>query len=290
MKKQNVFPFLVLIFSVAIIQETLAQQTNTQTREKGSIVYEIAGQNDVIVKKDFIYHNDLKLDIYYPPKFDFQTKLPAVIIVLGYTDEAGKKLVGSEFRSYAQFTSWSRIIAASGLAAITYQSTDPEKDIIALLNYIDSNSDKLLIDQDRLAAFSVSAHTPTMISTSLGNTPTNFKCAAALYGFFLTNDFKYLPQIDSISQYRGFKTPRLPDPVNWRKDLAILIIRAGKDNVPFINQSLSTFYEDAMIQNLPITLINYPTGLHGFDVYNNNETTRQIIKNTLDFWKYNLNK
>jgi hypothetical protein len=290
MKKQNVFPFLVLIFSVAIIQETLAQQTNTQTREKGSIVYEIAGQNDVIVKKDFIYHNDLKLDIYYPPRFGFQTKLPAVIIVLGYTDEAGKKLVGSEFRSYAYFTSWSRVIAASGLAAIIYQSTDPEKDIIALLNYIDSNSDKILIDQDRLAAFSVSAHTPTMISTSLGNTPTNFKCAAALYGFFLTNDFKYLPQIDSISQYRGFKTPRLPDPVNWREDLAILIIRAGKDNVPFINQSLSTFYEDAMIQNLPVTLINYPTGLHGFDVYNNNETTRQIIKNTIDFWKYNLNK
>jgi hypothetical protein len=53
---------------------------------------------------------------------------------------------------------------------------------------------------------------------------------------------------------------------------------------------LSTFYENAMTQNLPITLINYPTGLHGFDVYDNNETTRQIIKNTLDFWKYNLNK
>jgi dienelactone hydrolase len=290
MKKQNVFPFLVLIFSVAIIQVTLAQQTNNQTREKGSVVYEIAGQNDIIVKKDFTYHNDLKLDIYYPPRFGFQTKLPAVIIVLGYTDEAGKKLVGSEFRSYAYFTSWSRVIAASGLAAIIYQSTDPEKDIIALLNYIDSNSDKIFIDQDRLAAFSVSAHTPTMISTSLGNTPTNFKCAAAFYGFFLTKDFKYFPQIDSISQFMGFKTPRLPDPVNWRKDLAILIIRAGKDNVPFINQSLSTFYEDAMIQNLPITLINYPTGLHGFDVYNNNETTRQIIKNTIDFWKYNLNK
>lgn len=290
MKKQNVLLILMLIIFVATVQENFGQQPTNQTREKGSIVYDIPGQNDVIIKKDITYQNDLKLDVYYPPKFDFQEKLPAVVIVLGYTDEAGKKLLGSEFKSYVQFTSWCRVIAASGLAAITYQSSNPEKDIIALLNYINSNSDKLSLDPSRLAAFSVSAHTPTMISTSLGNTPTNFKCAAVFYGFFLPRDFKYLPQIDSISQNMGFKTPRLPDPANWRKDLPILIIRAGKDNVPYINQSLATFYQNAIIQNLPVTLINYPTGSHGFDAYNNNETTRQIIKNTLDFWKYHLIK
>ncbi len=290
MKKHYSLLILVLIFFVATFQETSGQQPTNQTREKGSIVYDIPGQNDVILKKDIPYQNDLKMDIYYPPRFDFQKKLPAVIIVLGYTDEAGKKLLGSEFRSYVQFTSWCRIIAASGLAAITYQSTNPEKDIVALLNYLNSNSDKILIDQGRLAAFSVSAHTPTMISTSLRNTAINFKCAVVYYGFFLPKDFKYLPQIDSISNNMGFMTPRLPDPINWRKDIPIMIIRAGKDNVPFINQSLSTFYDNAISQNLPITLINYPSGSHGFDVYNNNETSRQIIKNTIDFWKYNLIK
>jgi hypothetical protein len=67
-----------------------------------------------------------------------------------------------------------------------------------------------------------------------------------------------------------------------------MIIRAGKDNVPYLNQSITSFHEKALNQNLPITFINYPDGVHGCDTYTDNETTRQIIRNTLEFWKFYL--
>jgi dienelactone hydrolase len=230
------------------------------------------------------------MDIYYPPEFDFKSKIPAIIIVLGYPDMAGEKLIGSEFKNYIQFVSWCKIISASGMAAIAYESSNPEQDIISLSNYLKTNEDKLKIDNSKIGAYTCSAHTPTTITTILNGSNNIFKCAVVYYGFFLTSDFKYLSQIDTLSQNMGFKTPRLSEPDAWKKDIPIMIIRAGKDNVPYINQTLASFYDKALNQNLPITLINYSNGVHGFDAYNDNETTRQIIKTTIEFWKFNLNQ
>jgi dienelactone hydrolase len=283
--------FAVFLFFCA---DGIHAQTTNKQREQGSVVYDLPGMDDVIIKKDIPYQDiagsPLKMDIYYPPDFDFQRKIPAVIIVLGYPDVAGKRLLGSEFKNYIQLISWCRIISASGMAAIVYESIDPEKDIISVSNYLNINEDKLKIDKNRIGAWTCSAHTPTTISYILNGSDNIFKCVVVYYGFFLTDDFKYLPQIDTLSQNMGFKTPRLSEPISWKKNVPIMIIRAGKDNVPYINQTLADFYEKALIQDLPITLINYQNGVHGFDAALDNETTRQIIKNTIEFWKFNLNE
>lgn len=268
-----------------------AQTTNKQ-REQGAVVYDLPRMNDVIVKKDIPYQDiagsTLKMDIYYPPDFDFKRKIPAVIIVLGYPDVAGKKLLGSEFKNYIQLVSWCKIISASGMVGIVYESVNPEKDIIILSNYLKANEDKLKIDINKIGAWTCSAHTPTTISYILNGSDNIFKCAVVYYGFFLTNDFKYLPQIDTLSQNMGFKTPRLTEPTTWRKDVPIMIIRAGNDNVPYINQTLASFFDKALNQDLSITLINYQNGVHGFDAALDNEITRHIIKSTLEFWKFYL--
>ena len=44
----------------------------------------------------------------------------------------------------------------------------------------------------------------------------------------------------------------------------------------------------ALKKNLPVTLINYTNGLHGFDAYNDNDTTRMIVKRTIEFWRFYL--
>ena len=278
----------LLLFGIIGIH---AQTTNKQ-REQGAVVYDLPRMDDAIIKRNIPYQDmtgsPLKMDIYYPPDFDFQSKIPAVIVVLGYPDVAGKKLLGSEFKNYIQLVSWCKIISASGMAGIVYESDNPEKDIITLSNYLKTNEDIVKIDINKIGAWTCSAHTPTTISYILNGTDNIFKCAVVYYGFFLTNDFKYLPQIDTLSQNMGFKTPRLSEPNAWRKDVPIMIIRAGKDNVPYINQTLSSFYDKALNQDLSITLINYQNGVHGFDTALDNETTKQIIKTTLEFWKFNL--
>lgn len=285
--RTTIIPVLLLIGLIGI-----QAQTTNQQREKGAVVYDLPRMNDAVVKKDIPYQeiagSTLNMDIYYPPDFDFQSKIPAIIFILGYPDVAGKKLLGSEFKNHVYFTSWCRIIAASGMAAIVYESMNPEKDIIAISHYLRTNKDKLNIDIESIGAWTVSAHTPTAISYILDGADNIFKCLVVYYGFFLTNDFKYLPQIDTLSQNMGFSTPRLSEPSNWKSDVPIMIVRAGKDNVPYINQTLASFYDKAISLDLSITLINYQNGVHGFDFALDNETTRQIIKTTLEFWKFNL--
>jgi hypothetical protein len=67
-----------------------------------------------------------------------------------------------------------------------------------------------------------------------------------------------------------------------------MIVHAGKDFVPYTNESLTGFIAKAIVQNVPVTLMIHPDGVHGFDIYTDNESTRQIIKNTLEFWKFYL--
>jgi hypothetical protein len=256
------------------------------------VLYQIPGMEKAIIKKDITYtkstDSTLKMDIYYPPNFDFKKKIPAVVFILGYTDSAQKKLMGQQLRKWSGFISWCKVIAASNMAAVVYETVDPENDIIALEKYIHTNQDKLMIDMNNLGAFSCSAHSITAISHILNAQSLIFKCAVSYYGIILTKNFQYLAQMDTISMGMGFKTPRLSDPENWNKNVPILIVRAGLDNVPHINEALSVFYEKAIEQNLPVTLINYPDGYHTFDYNNDNETTRMIIKNTLEFWKFYL--
>jgi acylaminoacyl-peptidase len=108
------------------------------------------------------------------------------------------------------------------------------------------------------------------------------------YGIFLTTDFKYISTIDTLSQNMGFVTPRLSEPASWNRKVPFMIVHAGKDFVPHTNESLTSFVGKAIVQNVPITLMIHSDGVHGFDIYTDNESTRQIIKNTLEFWKFYL--
>ena len=282
----------LLFFLMIFFPKKLEAQNNPDKPKEIVVAYELPGMDKVIVKSDVPYltnpESSLKMDIYYPPKFDFKSKIPAIVVVLGYTDEAGKKLIGSKFKNSSWLVSWCKIIAASEMAAIMYESEDPVNNILSLEKYLQSNRDKLMIDMDRVGAYVCSAHTPTAVTHILNSSNNIYKCLAIYYGMILNRDFEFLSQIDTLSQKMGFKTPRLSEPKEWNKNVPILFVRAGLDNVPYLNQAFKNFYEKALDQNLPITSINYSNGLHGFDLYNDNDTTRQIIRTTLDFWKFHL--
>jgi dienelactone hydrolase len=279
---------LLMLFSI----RTLAQQ-KTQNKPKETVVaYEVAGMNDVIAKKDIPYlktlDSALKMDIYYPPKFDFKRKVPAIVFVFGYTNEGQLKTAKHQLRTWSPYTSWCKVVAASGMAAIVYETINPENDIKSLIQYINSNADKLNIDVSKIGAFTCSANSPTALAYILNDSNCIFKCAVVYYGIFLTTDFKYISTIDTLSQNMGFVTPRLSEPISWNKNVPLMIIHVGKDFVPHTDESLTGFLDKAIDQKVPFTLIYYAMGIHGFDVYADDPTIREIIKNTLEFWKFYL--
>lgn len=268
------------------------QAQTAATQEESVVAYEIAGMKDVIVKKDIPYlktaDSALKMDIYYPKMFDFKRKIPAIVFVFGYTNEGQLKTAKHQLRTWSPYTSWCRVVAASGMAAIVYETINPQSDLNTLMNYINTNADKLNIDAGSMGVYSCSANTPVALSNILNSANNYFKCAAIYYGIFLNADFKYLSVIDTLSKNMGFIPSRLPESTTWKKDVPILIVHAGKDFVPNTDESLTLFLNKAVSQKVPFTLIQYATGIHGFDVYADNEEIREIIKTTLEFWKFNL--
>lgn len=290
----NPFKSVFLIFLMFLLlfcnHKTPKQEIIPNKQKEPVVAFELPGMDKVIVKKDIPYQNiadsTLKMDIYYPPNFDFQKKIPAIIIVYGCTNEGQIKLIGNQFRNWSVHISLCKIIATSGLAAIIYETIDPENDIISLSKYIQFNHDKLSIDDNNIGAFTCSSNTPVAITNILNASTNIFKCAVVYYGIFLTKELEKLPQIDSVF---GFQNPRLSEPINWNKNVPLYIVKAGLDNDPYAFRSLLNFYNNAINQNLPVTLINYPNGQHGFDFLNDNDTTEMIVKNTLAFWKFYLN-
>jgi len=285
---------MIAVFLLICTNRVQAQNTQNKQRERGAVAYDLPRMDDVIIKKDIPYQDiagsTLKMDIYYPPDFDFERKIPAIIFISGAPDSSMVKLVGNPFRKFSQYTSWCKLVAASGMAAIVYETIDPKNDLISLTEYINSERVNLSIDKNKLGAFVCSGHTPAAAYNIL-SASSIFKCGVLYYGFFLPQDFLNITVIESMFKQRGFQKPSaLPDPALWKKDVPLLIVRAGMEETPYINQSMQSFVNHAINHNLPITLINYPDGAHGFDAYNDNETTRQIIKTTIEFWKFNLNQ
>ena len=282
----------LMIFIMPFSSKSSAQQSTQNKPKENVVAYEVTGMNDVIVKKDLPYlktaDSTLKMDIYYPPKFDFKRKIPAIVFVFGYTNEGQLKTAKHQLRTWSPYTSWCKVVAASGMAAVVYETINPENDLKSLIQYINSNTDNLNIDVNKIGAYSCSANTPTEIAYILNDSNCIFKCAVVYYGIFLTTDFKYISTIDTLSQNMGFVTPRLFEPTSWNKKVPIMIVHAGKDFVPNTDESLTGFLNKAVKQKVPFTLINYATGIHGFDVYSDNKEIREIIKTTLEFWEFNL--
>jgi len=103
---------LVLLISIIVVPfsiKTFAQQSAQNKPKETVVAYEVTDMNDVIAKKDIPYLNtsdsSLKMDIYYPPKFDFKRKIPAIVFVFGYTNEGQLKTAKHQLRTWSPYTS-----------------------------------------------------------------------------------------------------------------------------------------------------------------------------------------
>jgi tetratricopeptide (TPR) repeat protein len=67
-----------------------------------------------------------------------------------------------------------------------------------------------------------------------------------------------------------------------RIDVPVFVVRAGLD-VPALNRSLDSLTQKLTNAGVPLTVVNYSAGQHGFDLYDNSEMTARVIAQTLDF-------
>lgn len=64
----------------------------------------------------------------------------------------------------------------------------------------------------------------------------------------------------------------------------MFIARAGLDN-PEFNDGIDRFVQLALSKNLTVEVVNHATGHHGFDIEDDNDRSREIIRRTIEFIK-----
>lgn len=60
--------------------------------------------------------------------------------------------------------------------------------------------------------------------------------------------------------------------------------------MPGLNEALDRFVVGALSKNLPISLVNHAAGSHAFDLMDDSDTSREIIRQTLSFLRFHLEK
>lgn len=117
------------------------------------VVYGIPGMESVQVRRDVQYAScdagPLTLDLYLPSSRGERS--PAVVLVTGYPDVGVARPLGCAFKEMAMWTSLAQLIAASGMAAISYTAHDPFNDLDAVLHRVSSDAFAPDVDAGRLA-------------------------------------------------------------------------------------------------------------------------------------------
>jgi len=109
--------------------------------------------------------------------------MPCVIFVCGFADAGFRQIFGSSWKDTPPVSSWARLLAASGISAVTLQADEPLADTCALVQYLELNAESLGLDAHCMGLWSCSGNVPTALAM-LEAAPT-LAAAALLYGFML---------------------------------------------------------------------------------------------------------
>jgi len=269
-------------------------------------VYAIAGMERAAVRKNVVYRTTdagpLTMDVYAPPGAADGARLPAVVLVAGYNDVGYEKMLGCRFKEMAMTVSWAQLIAASGMIAIAYTNREPAADLDALLEHLRQHATALGIDESRLGVWACSGNVPLALSALMRDRTTTpgprgpglqdearlgLRCGALLYGYML--DLDGATGVAEAAQTFRFTNPNAGRTLDdLPADLALFIVRAGLEQFPHLNDSIDRFVAGALALNRPITVVNHATGPHSFDLLQDSEASRAIIRQSLEFLRAQL--
>lgn len=267
----------------------MSQEPRPDEIAKKTVVYQVPGMDAVTVRRDVKYgqagDDTLRMDIYYPPDLQNGARLPAVVIVAGYPDAGFQKHLGCKFKEMGSTVSWGQLIAASGMATITYTNREPAADLDALLQFVRQNTAELGIDENRLGLWASSGNAPLALSVLMREAD-DLNCAVLCYPYTLDID---ATAVSDAAKMFGFVNPNAGKTIDELPlNLPLYIARAGQDECPGLNETLDRFLFKALTRNLPVTFVNHAEAPHAFDLFHDSEATRAIIRQTLTFMRFHL--
>lgn len=269
----------------------MSQNTQQDHISRKRVVYTLPGVDAVTVRRDEEYSRTdagaLTMDLYYPPDSKRGTRTPAVIFVTGFNDAGAQRMLGCRMKEMGSYISWGQLAAASGLVGITYTNREPATDVHAVLQHVRQNAASLDIDENSIGVWACSGNVPTALSVLMRDGQGSLKCAVLCYGCML--DLDGSTGIADAARQFGFVNPSAGTSVDdLQRDIPLFIARAGQDQMPGLNEALDRFLVKALACNLPVTFVNHSMAPHAFDLLDDSETSREIIRRILAFLRFHL--
>jgi acetyl esterase/lipase len=260
----------------------LSQSALEQARRP--IVLSVPGMERVVVHSNLVYTQVddplVRMDVYAPPDLQADERRPLVLLVHGGVPTS---LPVKEMGAYR---SWGRLIAAQGMVAVTFthrlrwplsQLHEAAADVRAAIDFARANASKFNARPDRMCIAAFSAGGP-LLTVALQDERRYVRCQLGIYplvdvqGFGVADEAKF-----ALKTY-----------VDRPSSPPLFLARAGRDAIPTLNARLDAFVGSAIAANAPLTFVNHPNGAHGFDVANDDERSREIIRAALEFMKTHL--
>lgn len=227
------------------------------------VVYTLPQADKTLLASELIYFNDLTVDIYYPPAYDFGAKLPVVILAHSFTD-----MPGDLDKDTAQHIDWAKLIAASGMIAVSARAGDaPIENSRRVFDFLAANADVLGVDLTRIGFWACSGQGDIVFDALEDKTlPYRQAFKAAVFDYLLLTK---------------------ATPSNWPQGLPLIVVRAGKDeHIPAA--TINDFVAHARASNLPLEYIELADAVHGFDIYQDTQFSKDTIKHELEFLQSKL--
>lgn len=249
------------------------------------IVYSPAGDSRAPVRGVVYKKADgvpLEGDLYLP----LRSPAPAILLVHGALPEG----IPVAPKDWGQFLSWGEAIAACGMAAFAFNHrmrwnngfvpgsvAAAEQDLSDAIGFLHANADRYGIDPGRIAVMAFSAGGP-LLASLIRQHPSYLRCLVGFYAVLGdphpgTSDAGRFSAIDAAGS--GADVP------------PIFVAKAGKD-MPFLNAGIDQFVQALSRAGADHEFIEHPDGWHGFDVNNDDDTSRKIIQRAIEFMKSRL--
>jgi hypothetical protein len=246
------------------------------------LVHTIDGVADIAVERDLLYTTEqgaLPFDVYRPT--DATAPTAVVVIVTGLPDPGVVAMLGKPLKEWGSNVGWARLIAASGMAAVTYTNRTAA-DVTALIRHLRTNAGALGIDAARIGVWACSGSVPNALGVLAHDHPA---CAALLYGYLLDLDGA-TDVADAVPKFH-FANPAVSID-DLPRTTPILIVRAGGDTTPGLEPTMQRFLAAARTRGLAVTLLDHPDAPHAFDLVDDSPRTHEVIDGVLAFLKDHL--
>jgi acetyl esterase/lipase len=288
------------------------------------VVYEVPGMDQVEVRRNLVYHHaegtPMAMDVYLPPAQGASAasatsavigERPAVVLLI----HGGPVPVAAypRVKDMGVFVSWGELLAASGLAAVTFNHlhhgwhdlAESAGHVAAAIAYLRAEADALRLDPDRLCLWVFSGGGPQLAPALAAPDP----AVRCLVGYYPLLDLRplaaRLPEIPAETLLRfspaacfGAAAQAAPETATAASTAEtaaageaepvrpapppLLLVRSGRDQ-PFMNEAFDGFVHAALAAGVELELWNHAAGQHGFDVLDDGPRTRQIAARTIAF-------